>query len=94
MEHPKLLKMNGVCGGPAPSRLRLLISPGTDRCPVAQGMEDPDVLVAAQLVAGPETEGVLTGDAVSNLLVPPRWRALASMARGWRIQHTQKGTTP
>ncbi len=90
MEHPKLLRLNGYCGKPAPRRLRLLIQPGTDRCPVAQGLEDPDVLVAAHLVPGPYTDGVLTGDAAQALTVPHKWRALASMARGWRADFTKE----
>lgn len=79
-----MLRLNGNCGGPAPKRLRLLISPGTDRCPVAQGLEDPDVLVAAQVLPGPVSEGVLGEDVMA---LPHRWRMLSAMARQWRAQH-------
>jgi hypothetical protein len=41
-------------------------------------------MVAAQVLPGPVSEGVLGKDVMA---LPHRWRMLAAMARQWREQH-------
>ena len=75
--------MNGHCGGIAPGRLPILIG-DVDRCPVAMGREDQGVMEAAQILAGPNTEGLLAKVEASAL--PYRWRILQALAASWRAE--------
>jgi len=86
MDAPRLLKLNGNCGDVAPHPLKLLISPPAERCPVAMGRSDPAVLLAAQLLPGPDSVGVITGEI---LAVPHYWRVLNRLALEWRREYLE-----
>lgn len=75
--------MNGYCGGIAPGRLPILIG-DVDRCPVAMGHEDPSVMEAANFLAGPHSDGLLSKTDAATL--PVRWRILQSLAASWRAE--------
>ncbi len=77
--------LNGNCGGFSPGRLPLLIG-DTDRCPVAQGNEDPEVLRVATLLPGPYSDGALAK--ADALTLPTRWRRLLALTQSWRAEWT------
>jgi hypothetical protein len=91
MQNPRLLELNGMCGGVAPGRLPILVGDAVDRCPTAMGMQDPEVLRAANALAragidpkgNPGVVEGLLGDDV-GLTLPPRWRAMWKLSRVWR----------
>ena len=51
---------------------------------VGAGSASVQLLVAAQVLPGPVSEGVLGDDVMA---LPHRWRMLSAMARQWRAQH-------
>lgn len=73
----------GNCGDEVPdgNLLPVLVGPGVSRCPVATTVDDPDILMWASLVPGPDGPGPLAG--VARYLLPPRLRAVFDLADGW-----------
>ncbi len=88
MRSPHLLKLNGTCGGVAPQRLALLVGDGVDACPTAMGMERTEVIAAGALLPSATSLGVFGDDATVSL--PPRWRWMVGLARGWAAEFENK----
>ena len=76
-----------MCGDVLPNNehLPILVGDDVDRCVVATFTGDADAQTMAALVPTPWSPGALDG--VVPAAIPPRYRAMLTMARGWLAQH-------